>query len=171
MFKTTGSVPRDRAICGSAVTITTPSRSSMKKATATMRTICVARRCRDGSSCPRAREVKACSMPAALDRAVTSHPRLPTGIRKLSRSARQYWLARFPADVISRSCATGEYRLTAVARFPGVGNGPVAPGCFNPEAATTTAQSGKKAHDGHDSHECPVPPGDDATRRDCLHLQ
>ena len=51
------------------------------------------------------------------------------------------------------------------------GNKSVAPGCFNPEAATTTAQSGKKVRDDNDSHGRPVPPGHDATRRGCLHLR
>jgi hypothetical protein len=70
-----------------------------------------------------------------------------------------------PADIISRSLS---YGCSPISRN---GNKSVAPGCFNPWAATTAAQSGKKAHDDYDSHECPVPPGDNATRRDCLHLR
>jgi hypothetical protein len=60
MFQPTGSAPKDRAICGSAVTMMVLPRFSMNSAAATRAAICMARRCRSGSSSLRTREIKVC---------------------------------------------------------------------------------------------------------------
>jgi len=43
------------------------------------------------------------------------------------------------------------------------GSRPVTSGCFDTEAATTTAHSETKAHENDDSHECLVPQGDNVS--------
>jgi len=60
MFKPTGLASKDRAICGSAVTMMVLSRFSMNSAPATRAVICMAW-CWSGSWSLRKREIKACS--------------------------------------------------------------------------------------------------------------
>ena len=80
MFKPTGSVPKDHAICGSAVTMTVLPRFSMKNAAATRAVICVARRPigRFASQSQRSQGLRQ----AALRSFGHVHLRLPVPIRR-----------------------------------------------------------------------------------------
>jgi hypothetical protein len=112
------------------------SRFSMNSAAATGAVICMARRCRSGSSSLRTREIKACRA-LLFDRSIIS-PAICLWESATQRIALQHGPARLPADVSSWSLS---YGCNPISQH---GNRPVMPRCFNPEAATTTAQSGKR---------------------------